>query len=99
MMEFLRFIKKLGIEIKILDKKVFYKLIKLSNENNVARDLYETIFTDFNERKLDYSSKIEISSDFTIEYLKRLGFEWPDIDYEYIRRYIEYFEEIGYWEV
>ena len=37
--------------------------------------------------------------DFTVEYLRKLGFEWSDIDFEYIKRYIEYFREIGYLEV
>ena len=50
------------------------------------------------EDKLNYDSKIYIKNDFTVEYLKRLGFEWSDIGFEYVKGYIEYFREIGYFE-
>ena len=45
------------------------------------------------------SRNIRIENDFTVEYLRKLGFEWSDIDFEYIKRYIEYFRNIGYLEV
>ena len=46
---------------------------------------------------LNYEGNIQINSDFSVEYLKRLGFEWKEIDAEYIRKYAEYFRRIGYF--
>ena len=49
--------------------------------------------------KLNYDSNIRIENDFTVEYLRKLGFEWNDIDFEYIKKYVEYFRNIGFLEV
>ena len=47
--------------------------------------------------KLIYDTNIRIVKDITVDYLKRLGFEWSDIGTEYIRKYIGYFKNIGYF--
>jgi hypothetical protein len=49
--------------------------------------------------KLNYETNIHIQNDFTIAYLKQLGFEWTKIDYEYVKGYVEYFRNLGYLEV
>ncbi len=49
--------------------------------------------------RLVYDSNIRIRNEFTDWFLKKLGFEWTEIDMEYIRGYVEYFRELGYLKV
>jgi len=59
--------------------------------------IFETFINDMDEDdKLNYDSNIRIENDFTVQYLKQLGFEWSDIDIDYLRKYVEYFKKIGY---
>ena len=46
--------------------------------------------------QLRYDSNIHIENAFTVEYLRQLNFEWADVDFEYLRKYVAYLREIGY---
>ena len=48
--------------------------------------------------QLSYDSNIRIENDFTVQYLKSLGFEWADIGMDYLRKYLAHFKKIGYLE-
>ena len=48
---------------------------------------------------LNYDTKIRVENEFTVEYLRNLGFKWSNIDFDYIKGYIDYFKNIGYLEV
>lgn len=37
-----------------------------------------------------------IDSSITIEYLHKLGFEWPEVNHEYLERLIRYMESISF---
>lgn len=59
--------------------------------------IFETFINDMDENdQLNYDSNIRIENDFTVQYLKQLGFEWLDIDISYLHKYIEHFRKIGY---
>ena len=91
------FFKRLGIEINVVDDDEFY--FKLKSANRVTEDfnVFEAFANDFIENnKLDYSSKIVLDNQFSVDYLKKLQFEWNHIDFEYIKKYIEYFRKIGF---
>lgn len=49
--------------------------------------------------RLYYDSNIRIENDFTVQYLKQLGFEWSDIGIDYMRKYVEYFKKIVFFEI
>ncbi len=87
---------KLNININVVDGNEFINTLKNSDKQYV----YEALVNDMDESgKLIYDSNIKIHNEFTVEYLKQLGFEWSEVDFEYIKKYIEYFKEIGYLEV
>ena len=53
--------------------------------------------TDSDENgNLLYDSNIRIAKDFSIDFLKKVGFEWNEMDFDYISRYVEYFRKLGY---
>ena len=96
----INYLNKLGINVNIIEDVEFYDALKNIKQNDENSNVFEAFANDFKgDNKLDYSSKIVLDNDFSVEYLKQLGFEWKDIDFEYIKRYIEYFRKIGYLEV
>lgn len=55
------------------------------------------IINDLNfEKGLDYQTPIVVDSKITQKYLKDIGFEWPIVDFEYIRKVIQYIEKVEY---
>ena len=48
------------------------------------------------EGRLNYETNIHIKNDFTLSYLKQLGFTWTKIDFKYVKGYIDYFTKLGY---
>ena len=92
--------KKCGIDMRVVDAATFTEVLRNTAKQSGAEYIFETFINDMDEDdKLNYDSNIRIENDFTVEYLRKLGFEWSDIDFEYIKKYIEYFREIGYLEV
>ena len=88
------------MEINLVSEIEFYEILKRMEQNDENKSTFEAFVNDFkDDGTLDYSSKIKLDNKFTVAYLKQLGFEWSDIDFEYIKRYIEYFRGIGYLEV
>lgn len=94
--KFVEILEKLGVEMNIVDGKTFIDKIKLPG----SEEMYEALINDMDENgNLVYDSNIRILNDFTKEYMKMLGFEWSEIDFEYMKMYVEYFRKIGYLEV
>ena len=89
-------LKSFGIEVTGIDDLAFSnKLKELSTQKEKAH-IYEAFINDFNEAsQINYDSNIRIENDFTVSYLKSLGFEWADIDIGYLRKYVEYFKKMG----
>lgn len=90
------YLSKLDINIRQIGNADFINRLKSPE----YMPIYEALVNDMDENgKLLYDSNIKIHNEFTVEYLRQLGFEWSDIDFEYIKKYIEYFREIGYFTV
>lgn len=47
-------------------------------------------------KSLDFSTLVNIDSTITVDRLKQLGFEWPGIDAEYIKKILRYMRQRGY---
>ena len=43
--------------------------------------------------ELTYGAPIRITTDYTVEMLKKLGFVWPEIDHGYLSRVLEYMQK------
>lgn len=91
---------QLGIPMKVLDGDDFYKALRKTMKDMGTEYIYEALQNDMDEAgRLVYDSNIRIMNDFTVWFLKKVGFEWKEIDLEYIRGYIEYFRKIGFLEI
>ena len=94
------------LPIKLLYKTLYQhfniKMSPLSNtllsyvitgilEDPNKKQILSGIIYDLDKNKnLIYTSKINLDANFTEEYLKTIGFEWPILDEGYIIKYINY---------
>ena len=84
----------------IVDGQEFAKALNETIKQSNTEYIFEAFQNDMNEQgELVYDSNIRIMNDFTIWFMKKVGFEWAQIDEEYISGYINYFKSIGYLEV
>ena len=93
----IKLLQILNVNIKILEEKEFKeKINSVLNDNNKNESL-SGIINDFdNNQKLSYSSNIKISNKITKEILKRDGFEWKEIDENYLKKYLDYLKKIKF---
>ena len=96
----LEVLKKLGIPMKVVSGEQFSKVLQEYAKHSETEHIYEAFQNDMDENSnLVYDSNIRIINDFTVQFLKNVGFEWSQIDYAYIKGYVEYFRNLGYLEV
>ncbi len=93
MMEIL---KELSVDMEIVDGQIFARRLK-EEANQEKAYIYKAFLGDVDEEgRLSYETNIHIKNEFTISYLKQLGFTWSEIDFEYIKGCLDYFRRLGY---
>lgn len=96
---FIEILYSLGYILKGASDKEFADKIDTFLQDDVLKDSISGIIPDLNsDKNLNLISNVLPIADFTTKYLKTLNFNWPEIDVEYITKYIEYFKNIGYLE-
>jgi len=86
-----------GYSIEILRGEEYQAKIKEIHNDIHRRELLMGIINDFNiNRFIGLQNSPRIDSSLTREYLRQLQFEWPIIDYEYIKKLVHYMESIGF---
>ena len=82
--------------VPVSDEKFKEKITTFLKDKELRKDI-SGIMTDLDENKLlDLINNIIPNSEFTQKYLETLDFEWPKIDEEYIKKYLEYFKKMKY---
>ena len=98
--ELLEVLKRLGIKMTVVSGKEFNDTLQKKAKDTNTEYIYEAFQNDMDEDgKLIYDSNIHILNDFTVNFLKKIGFEWDKTDYEYIKKYVEYFRNLGYFKI
>ena len=98
MKRLLEILNRLGCVITTVGGSEFTELLRATAKASGTQHIFETFINDIDENdQLNYESNIYIENDFTVQYLKILGFEWSDIDITYIQKYVQYFKRIGYF--
>ncbi len=89
------------MQFDVIPNDVFINRIdKLLLEEN-SNSLLAGLLRDFDDNKnLVYQSRVKLRSEFTIDYLQKIGFIWPKISENYLRKFLEYFHSLGFinWE-
>lgn len=97
---FLEIVHKLGISMEVVSGAEFNKALQETIKQRNTEYIFEAFQNDMDEKGiLVYDSNIRIKNDFTLRFLKKIGFEWNETDMEYIGGYVNYFRKIGYLEV
>lgn len=94
--DFSKVLNKIGIKIDIVSDKLFIKRIEelIHSKNN---QILNGIINDLDENnRLNYNTNVKVRSDYTKKYLKQIGFEWKDINENYLINYIKYLRKIGF---
>ena len=93
-------LNQLGIKLEIVSGKVFNDTLQRIAKDSKTEYIYEAFQNDMDENgQLVYDSNIRIKNDFTDWFMRKVGFEWAQIDFEYIKGYVDYFRKLGYFEV
>ncbi len=92
-------LKDMGISLNIIPDESFKLVIdKLLEEKDTEK--LKGIINDLDENSvLNYTTTIKIDSNFTTNYMNKLGFKWPEISKEYVIKYIEYLIRIGFLKI
>lgn len=86
--DFIKILSHLGIQINVLGINEFSEFIQseIKNKNNFL----DGIIIDLKDgNKLTYDSNIKIKSEFTRTFLYKLGFLWPELDENYIKKLLK----------
>jgi amino acid adenylation domain-containing protein/thioester reductase-like protein len=98
--QFISILKSINIHINVITNEEFSKYIGNIINNKQKSKVLVGIINDLNANNLlEYSNNIKIKSDLTIKYLKSIGFEWNNIDDDYVRNYIKYLIDINFLKI
>lgn len=76
--------------LEVVSGEEFLKQIDILLELENSKEILSGILGDFDsQRHLMYNSNIHLNSDFTIQYLKNIGFEWPNITKIYLKSFLK----------
>ncbi len=93
----LDYLERTGHPLKVVSGEKFAQLIR-ATINSQQSYIFEALLNDLDQNdQIQYDSNIRIENSFTVQYLQRLGFEWPEIDCAYIEGYLQYFTQLGYF--
>lgn len=92
----LEYLERAGRPLEVLSGREFAAHIRATISSS-QKYIFEALSNELNQDDfLQYDSNIRIENSFTVQYLRSIGFEWPEIDYVYIKGYLRYFEQLGY---
>ena len=94
----IKILNELGEKITPVNEKCFKEKINIALKDKEMKANLKGIITDLDEnKKLNLINNIIPNDNFTTTYLNKLNFKWPEIDKEYLEKYINYFKNIQYF--
>lgn len=90
---------RLGFDIQVISNDEFNRYIKEVSGKDEESEILRGIITDVGtDGRLNYNIPVKATANITAKYLKMLGFEWPDIEIEYVKKIVNYLNSINYFE-
>ena len=88
--ELLRIMNETGIPVRMLPNTEFADIIRRNNVIEFVNDMDA-------EGKISFSEE-KVSCKESCRWLSLAGFRWPTDIEAYIRKYVQYYQSIGYWK-
>lgn len=96
----LHYLDNMNINMKISSIDNFLDIIKKLSSNIEDQSKLTGIINDFTkENDLIYNHIITTKNDITCKYLSNLGFLWPILDFEYVKKLIEYMISVDFLKI
>ena len=96
-LEFINTINSMGIDMIPVSDVLMNDIINGMLTNDERKQAVSGIVQDLSkDKKLIYTSATRLVLDFTVDYLKAIGFRWKKIDKNYVIKYLNYFKQIGF---
>lgn len=96
----IQILKSFDIPINNMEDKDFEKYVLKLSQNTKTREILKGIINDISfensNLNLDYGFTVNVSSKYTQKYLKLLGFEWPKVDDNYLKKLISYMKKVKF---
>ena len=93
--DFLKIFEKNYYKINIISDSEFKNIIDSMIKSNISSSNLNGIVSDFDKNgKLNYEKEIETSCEFSNKYLESLNFNWPNINEEYITKFLKFLNNI-----
>lgn len=95
--ELLNCLKLLDIPIQVFSDGEFDAYITRLSHIKEGKETLSGLVSDLSINKsLSYNNLLSVDSTFTIEYLNKVDFAWPEIDVEYLAKVLGYMKEVGF---
>ena len=92
-------LNNLGYNIQLVNDTEFADKVKEFLKDENLKNQIAGLIPDLKKNKtLSIVAKTLPNAYFTTLYLKSIGFDWPEIDKEYVEQFLSYFKKIGYIE-
>lgn len=89
-----------GISLKTVSGEEFHKGVEQSLQSKEKEFIFKTLHIHMDPSgRLIYDTNIHIKNDFTTWFMSQIGFEWNEIDEDYVKGYLEYFRKAGFFSV
>ena len=93
----IQYVNDLDCPIKIIDTPAFNQLIKNMSSNKFDKSKVSSLINDFTEDDdLVYNHTIPQDNQITVNYLRNLKFDWPIIDFDYIKHILTYMKNVNF---
>jgi len=90
-------LKNCRININTLSDEEFSNLLTILLKDTNKKKHVSGIINDLSsDKKLSYEGNVNIKSNFSIQFLEKIGFIWPKIDENYIIKYVKYLRKNKY---
>lgn len=91
----LNVLKKSNYNLKIISNDEFKNIINSLLSNKKKKNILNLLINDFDsDLHLSYKTGIIIKSDFSVEYLNKIGFKWPKIKKDYLMEFIKLIKRV-----
>jgi thioester reductase-like protein len=95
--DFIEILKELGINMNIVEKDDFVKLIEDKYQEEMEKSVLSGLNIYLNDSgELNFKESVITSSQITQDYLENLGFKWPKIERVYVKKIIEFMKKVNY---